>query len=1440
MGPDIKSGNIYGLITELCICSLGKYSLNEENPHVHVRSNANVKKLRSKAYAILLNKQDHVLEKRNDKDIIFACVDPIAELLKHIFVLKVGKGLLSEAMELDGLTSVLVDPNFEISQEDLATLRFLIGLKSTEPQQEPNLNIFRRSRRNQFVPKTLPRKNDFVSLQAYPIEAFHLSEHFETLLGCQRKCIMQKRYLEQRKRYSAFNQIGPATITNIESMRKNSMLGVLCNVQPTYPAELPIMKELEFPCYPFPSVSTIPQMVQNDFLTEPSEVLSNSESTHTQISHRVLVSEVLSETWDLSINSLPNYQVWESLGGSEVSKQPPFLSEVNITLLPLREVHAVVECPHPTKEISLEQFSEHVKLLLVGVNSDSFVHESVSGFKLVKNTLSPMIGDDVLKHVCEEAIYWGNAYKNLTGLITPDPQTGKLQQEGLIFKAMSNTIREVLMHHQATVLRTSTCVDSSLGLLQTIERVRPMGVLLVEIDGLCRCKSQEGTDLLTHIYEKVTKVTKPNVAFIYYSILTSCCEVYFRFLEKWLFEGNCDDIYGEFMINVQPHYLRQRGYKFWTKAFGINVQSVPGFLETLIDSILQCGKTIKLLRVCDPKNPLWSVVSTIHPNVKVCLSVKQLREQELYYRRYVEKVETVLQPSPVIDDKRINDDEKESQVVPEARKESPIAVEEEPIEKIESDDQEVLINVKDEEENLQQRDIIDDPIKNVLPEVEIVQEEAIDAINNAKSKLLDRFSHLEKKVDARRLIASWRIKRLELYDKRVLAMKASQERWQLDEAPSSGVKISETASEAVPEISKKQSQVEPSSEEAQKVAPAEKESIKEVKENKEITNVAKTTTSPKKSPSEDVEASSKVKTVIDKEPEVTLKKPTRPAALNIRDVRLEEGTLPIDYDLTDRRKNLVPRVRAGVREKEPAKQDLFRKEGTAIFRRSTSSFRSDREEKSMFSEVPKPENPDSRLKTPVDVISPFSTEISPTSPMVEKGNLEELRTDSRSRGRSPRRRSQALEWPSQGPTWRRRRREEEDLNLVTPMSSTADSTWSSAPESSSSPGTLRGDEESRTSREELTSSRVADEPGNFNIPFSTADSRLTLEDVEILDNSSLRAYLEKSVSMPLRVQNRLANRELIRHFAEEHDMVSHLHSLREFFFLLNGEFARSLTDSIFSRLYVVATPVDLCNPATLTNALDRALSRGIGGAHRNHERLSLYAAHVPEQLLISNPNVLDCLCLSYKISWPLNVVLDESSIAQYSKVFKFLVTVNRVLWVLQEDFYLLKLPKSAANSEQHHKLQLYRHSMVQFSNAVHSYLMCSVLHASWTEFEKDLGAASSLDEVHAAHVVYLKKILSKCMLNQRGEKMRVNLCNVFKIILKFHNRLRSRNWNLGPTGYVHPNYGSLEQMYHAFCQLRSYLARVADKLTTTGYQPHLQHFLNALNINCLFDVTEKL
>lgn len=78
--------------------------------------------------------------------------DPITELFKHAFVLKVGKHSVAKALELEKLLEELITSGEDADPTVYSALQFLVGLKnfeSKEPVKElVNLGFFQKSSLN--------------------------------------------------------------------------------------------------------------------------------------------------------------------------------------------------------------------------------------------------------------------------------------------------------------------------------------------------------------------------------------------------------------------------------------------------------------------------------------------------------------------------------------------------------------------------------------------------------------------------------------------------------------------------------------------------------------------------------------------------------------------------------------------------------------------------------------------------------------------------------------------------------------------------------------------------------------------------------------------------------------------------------------------------------------------------------------------------------------------------------------------------------------------------------------------------------------------------------------------------------------------------------------------------------------------------------------------
>lgn len=124
------------------------------------------------------------------------------------------------------------------------------------------------------------------------------------------------------------------------------------------------------------------------------------------------------------------------------------------------------------------------------------------------------------------------------------------------------------------------------------------------------------------------------------------------------------------------------------------------------------------------------------------------------------------------------------------------------------------------------------------------------------------------------------------------------------------------------------------------------------------------------------------------------------------------------------------------------------------------------------------------------------------------------------------------------------------------------------------------------------------------------------------------------------------NSALLKFFLQDQELLSHLNSLRSYFFLLDGEFGRNMTSMLFERVYQVASPVDLLNCVTLNSILSKALTR----PDHNMDRLSFGVKYIPPHFSFSSPLLLDCIMLQYKVSWPLNIIFTNAALQKYDDV----------------------------------------------------------------------------------------------------------------------------------------------------------------------------------------------
>ncbi|XP_041460037.1 gamma-tubulin complex component 6-like isoform X1 [Lytechinus variegatus] len=345
------------------------------------------------------------------------------------------------------------------------------------------------------------------------------------------------------------------------------------------------------------------------------------------------------------------------------------------------------------------------------------------------------------------------------------------------------------------------------------------------------------------------------------------------------------------------------------------------------------------------------------------------------------------------------------------------------------------------------------------------------------------------------------------------------------------------------------------------------------------------------------------------------------------------------------------------------------------------------------------------------------------------------------------------------------------------------------------------------------------------------------EDIEATDLLPLPIIIKRSITAPLRAQVWLVNQSILDYFLVDLRVDKHFTALRRFLFLQDGEFGQALCDQIFDKLAQCVHLQELLSPLTLNQILSRAIQLSASSDSEQADNLSFALKWHPSVFKPNAIDTLDCLELRYHVEWPNNIVITDTCLSKYNKVFSFLLQLKRTGWVLRDIHHQLKISAmlhQASGSPQYHQLQLFRHEMQHFVNVMQGYVVNQVIHVSWEEFQKDLKEnVHNLDDIREKHGLYLNKAILRCLLNKKAAPVMKIICDILSLVLKVRTQLTSAPWawDASSSQVIHPCFRNIKKSYMAFKEYSGFLYKVVAKLVTRGYQPHLEEFMLRLNFN---------
>uniref|UniRef100_A0A7I4ANN1 Gamma-tubulin complex component n=1 Tax=Physcomitrium patens TaxID=3218 RepID=A0A7I4ANN1_PHYPA len=213
-------------------------------------------------------------------------------------------------------------------------------------------------------------------------------------------------------------------------------------------------------------------------------------------------------------------------------------------------------------------------------------------------------------------------------------------------------------------------------------------------------------------------------------------------------------------------------------------------------------------------------------------------------------------------------------------------------------------------------------------------------------------------------------------------------------------------------------------------------------------------------------------------------------------------------------------------------------------------------------------------------------------------------------------------------------------------------------------------------------------------------------------------------------------------------------------------------------------------------------------------------------------DTLDSLRFSYKVAWPLELIIDSNAIKKYNQVMTFLMKVKRAKHAL--DKACRWTWKNGGGDAAHHKQRLLlQQKLMHFVNTLHQYVMDQVLYSSWLELSEGMASAGSLDEVIAYHDAYLVSIQRQCLV--APDKLWALIAGRVKAILGLALEYYSIQRTLCD-GVAAPNttarcQSDLERVERQFYECMVFLLRVLSFNLNVGHFPHFSDLVTRINYN---------
>uniref|UniRef100_A0A4W4GM19 Gamma-tubulin complex component n=1 Tax=Electrophorus electricus TaxID=8005 RepID=A0A4W4GM19_ELEEL len=297
---------------------------------------------------------------------------------------------------------------------------------------------------------------------------------------------------------------------------------------------------------------------------------------------------------------------------------------------------------------------------------------------------------------------------------------------------------------------------------------------------------------------------------------------------------------------------------------------------------------------------------------------------------------------------------------------------------------------------------------------------------------------------------------------------------------------------------------------------------------------------------------------------------------------------------------------------------------------------------------------------------------------------------------------------------------------------------------------------------------------------------------------------------------------LMRTLKKDYRLLGYLQAMRNYFLLEAGDTMYDFYTAIFDKVLEKESWQQLA-------FLNVQLQEAVGQRHpEDSNRLSIFLETVDPTRKKQPINNLDGLTLSYKVPWPVDIVISSECQKIYNQVFLLLLQIKWAKYSLDtlrfSDLTVAAKIHEGGPSEEYtakepinqqiHRMVLLRVKLMHFVNSLHNYIMTRILHSTGLEFQHQVQEAKDLDQLIKIHYRYLSTIHDRCLLREKVSFVKEAIMKVLNLVLIFSDR-----WQAGFGAW---KIESIDKMESDFKNCHMFLVTILNKAVCRGSFPHLE------------------